>query len=123
MNEPYRGPDENKLKADVAMIGEAWNDSPYYVESEPMRWRATNPTEVPHVVTAELEQARQLAMSQPRGASAAVAAIMGKAKLHGLLTDKHEHTAGNPLARLFDQIGGSAILPKMANNSEPKAEQ
>lgn len=74
-------------------------------------------------VTAELEQARQLAMSQPRGASAAVAAIMGKAKLHGLLTDKHEHTAGNPLARLFDQIGGSAIRPKMANDSEPTAEQ
>ena len=36
MNEPYRGPDENKLKADVAMIGEAWHDSPYYVDAE--RW-------------------------------------------------------------------------------------
>jgi phage terminase small subunit len=39
-------------------------------------------------VTAELEQARQLAMSQPRGALAAVSASMSKAKLHGLLDEK-----------------------------------
>jgi len=36
-------------------------------------------------VTTELEEARQLAMTQPKGASAAVSASMSKAKLHGLL--------------------------------------
>lgn len=38
-------------------------------------------------VTAELEQARQLAMTQPNGALAAVLASMSKAKLHGLLKE------------------------------------
>jgi hypothetical protein len=36
-------------------------------------------------VTAELEEARQLAMTHPRGALAAVSASMSKAKLHKLL--------------------------------------
>ena len=40
-------------------------------------------------ITAELEQARQMAMKSGQ-VSAAVAATMGKAKLHGFLTDKHE---------------------------------
>jgi phage terminase small subunit len=43
-------------------------------------------------LTLELEEARQLAMADEKGASAAVAAVMGKAKLHGLLIDKNEHT-------------------------------
>lgn len=43
-------------------------------------------------LTAELEDARLLAMSDEKGASAAVSAIMGKAKLHGLLIDKKEHS-------------------------------
>jgi phage terminase small subunit len=43
-------------------------------------------------LTTELEAARQLAMADEKGASAAVAAVMGKAKLHGLLIDKNEHT-------------------------------
>lgn len=43
-------------------------------------------------LTSELEEARQLAMADEKGASAAVAAVMGKAKLHGLLIDKNDHT-------------------------------
>jgi phage terminase small subunit len=50
-------------------------------------------------LTTELEAARQLAMADEKGASAAVAAVMGKAKLHGLLIDKNEHTgkSGAPI--------------------------
>lgn len=44
-------------------------------------------------ITEELEQARALAMQEVMP-SAAVAASMGKAKLHGLLTDKVEHKGG-----------------------------
>ena len=48
-----------------------------------------------HGLTAELEEARLLAMTDEKGASAAVSAIMGKAKLHGLLVDKKEHSGPN----------------------------
>ena len=40
-------------------------------------------------LTDQLEKARQVAMDA-RNAAAAVQAIMGKAKLHGLLVDKQE---------------------------------
>jgi hypothetical protein len=40
-------------------------------------------------LVAELEDARQLAITQKQ-ASAAVAAVMGKAKIAGLITDKAE---------------------------------
>lgn len=43
-------------------------------------------------LTDELEQARLKAMADDKGASAAVSATMGKAKLHGLLIDKAEVT-------------------------------
>ena len=46
-------------------------------------------------LTEELEDARRLAMADEKGASAAVAAVMGKAKLHGLLVEKNEHTGKN----------------------------
>ena len=46
-------------------------------------------------LTDELEEARRLAMADEKGASAAVAAVMGKAKLHGLLVEKNEHTGKN----------------------------
>jgi phage terminase small subunit len=39
-------------------------------------------------VTVELEQARQLAMTQRNGALAAVSASMSKAKLHRLLEER-----------------------------------
>lgn len=41
-------------------------------------------------LTDELEDARQHAMKDEKGASAAVSAIMGKAKLHGLDVNKHD---------------------------------
>ena len=43
----------------------------------------------------ELEQARQLALSE-REASAAIAATMGKAKLHGLMVDRKEISMKRP---------------------------
>jgi 2',3'-cyclic-nucleotide 2'-phosphodiesterase (5'-nucleotidase family) len=46
-------------------------------------------------LTSELEMARQLAMSEGKSASAAVSAIMGKAKLHGLIVDKAEYSGKN----------------------------
>lgn len=50
-------------------------------------------------VSLELEEARLHALKDDKGASAAVSAIMGKAKLHGLLIDKGELTGkdGAPL--------------------------
>jgi phage terminase small subunit len=49
-------------------------------------------------ITTELEQARSLAL-ESKQASAAVSASLGKAKLHGLIVDKNEHTGkdGAPL--------------------------
>ena len=44
-------------------------------------------------LTAELDEARQQAKDDPKGASAHVAAIMGKAKLHGLLVDRQDHSS------------------------------
>ena len=43
----------------------------------------------------ELEQARQIALAE-REASAAIAATMGKAKLHGLLVDRKEISLKRP---------------------------
>lgn len=43
----------------------------------------------------ELEQARQIALAE-REASAAIAATLGKAKLHGLLIDKREISLKRP---------------------------
>jgi phage terminase small subunit len=44
-------------------------------------------------LTNELEAARELAMKDEKGASAAVSAVLGKAKLHGLLVDRSEVNA------------------------------
>jgi len=41
-------------------------------------------------LTDELDKAKDLAMLRPEGASAAVSAILGKAKLHGLLIEKRQ---------------------------------
>jgi phage terminase small subunit len=43
-------------------------------------------------LTQELEEARSKAMAEAKGASAAVSATMGKAKIHGLLVDKVAQT-------------------------------
>ena len=49
-------------------------------------------------LTKELEDARDLA-TKNKQPSAIVQAVMGKAKIHGMLTDKHEHTGpgGGPI--------------------------
>ena len=41
-------------------------------------------------ITKELDEARDHALLDPKGASAAVSAVMGKAKVHGLLIDRAE---------------------------------
>lgn len=45
-------------------------------------------------LTDELEDARELAMKDDKGAAAAVSAVMAKAKLHGLDVSKHEMKGG-----------------------------
>ena len=49
-------------------------------------------------LTKELEEARDLA-SKNKQPSAVVQAVMGKAKIHGLIRDKHEHSGpgGGPI--------------------------
>jgi phage terminase small subunit len=53
-------------------------------------------------ITSELEEARSLAM-QSKQPSAAVSAALGKAKLHGLIVDKNEHTGKD---------GGAIVISK-----------
>ena len=53
-------------------------------------------------LTEELEAARTLAVKNKQ-AGAAVQAVMGKAKLHGLLVDKSEHGAPGQFAHLSDE--------------------
>jgi phage terminase small subunit len=45
-------------------------------------------------LTQELEDARELSMRDEKGAAAAVAAIMAKAKLHGLDVNRHKIEGG-----------------------------
>jgi hypothetical protein len=66
-------------------------------------------TAVKHNVTmdsimAELEEARKIAIANPRTVSAAVSASMGKAKIAGLIVDKAEHTGadGAPLVPVLN---------------------
>lgn len=62
-------------------------------------------------LTQELEEARQHAMKDEKGASAAVSAILGKAKIHGLLVDRKEHTGkdGMPLTVVFSSADQSLL--------------
>jgi hypothetical protein len=45
-------------------------------------------------LTDELEEARELAMKDDKGAAAAVSAVMSKAKLHGLDVNRHKVEGG-----------------------------
>ena len=58
-------------------------------------------------LTHELEEARALAMQEAMP-SAAVSASMGKAKLHGLLVDKAEHTGKDGGAIQLEQVRNDA---------------
>jgi hypothetical protein len=62
-------------------------------------------------ITAELEQARALALNieQP---SAAVSASMGKAKLHGIIVDKSELSGKNGDAIKFQTESDDAIIAR-----------
>lgn len=53
-------------------------------------------------LTQELEDARAHAMKDPKGAAAAVSAVMGKAKLHKLL-DEDKSAAGVHVTVVIDQ--------------------
>lgn len=65
---------------------------------------------------AELELVRVKAMEDDKGASAAISAIMGKARLHGLLIDKAEVTgkAGAPLSSTVDELSKNDIARRVA---------
>ncbi|WP_395448692.1 terminase small subunit [Aminobacter sp. UC22_36] len=67
-------------------------------------------------LTGELELARVKAMGDEKGASAAVSAIMGKAKLHGLLVEKAEVTGkgGAPLTSTVDDLSKNDIARRVA---------
>lgn len=54
-------------------------------------------------LTGELEEARELAMKIEQPAPA-ISATMGKAKIHGLITDKAEHAGP----------GGKPLIPDMS---------
>ena len=68
-------------------------------------------------ITAELEEARQLAMLDEKGASAAVAASMGKAKVNGLIVDKKDHssTDGSMTPKIITRV---VVDPKVDAGSE-----
>ena len=61
-------------------------------------------------LSTELEEARGIAIEEKQ-TSAAVAATMGKAKLFGFLTEKHQHSVDDPLAQLLRDVSGSAYRP------------
>jgi hypothetical protein len=69
-------------------------------------------------LTAELDQAKELALNIEQPA-AMTSAIMGKAKLHGLLVDKAEHTGknGGPIEHEVTKIERVIIAPKSANSN------
>ena len=64
-------------------------------------------------LTDELEDARLSAMADKKGASAAVSAIMGKAKLHGLLIDRKGFSGGLTMTyeEALDQLDGDEPVP------------
>lgn len=66
-------------------------------------------------LTQELNEAREQAKEDPKGASAHVAAIMGKAKLHGLLVERQELTGkdGGPIE--FDQSPSERIASRITS--------
>lgn len=72
-------------------------------------------------LTAELEKARLQAMGDPKGAGAAVSAIMAKAKLHGLLVDKTDHklSDGPAMPRRIEIVRASE-LEKTKKEAESK---
>lgn len=64
-------------------------------------------------ITQELDEARSLALEEKQ-AAAATSAIMGKAKIHGLLIDKGEvkHDVSDPMKAFLAQVasGGNRLV-------------
>ncbi|RWO50452.1 MAG: terminase [Mesorhizobium sp.] len=73
-------------------------------------------------LTEELELARVHAMKDEKGASAAVSATMGKAKLHGLLVEKAEVT-GKDGKDLVPEAGGARDLARLIAFALAKGQQ
>lgn len=73
-------------------------------------------------LTQELEDARLKAMADDKGASAAVSATMGKAKLHGLLVEKAEVT-GKDGKDLVPEGGGARDLARLIAFALAKGQQ
>ena len=74
-------------------------------------------------LTIELEEARLQAMDDPKGAAAAVSAIMAKAKLHGLLVDKTNHSRNNMLnglkhMRSYGPVTVTRTMPTLLNKCQ-----
>jgi phage terminase small subunit len=69
-------------------------------------------------LTEELEEARLLAL-QERQASPMVSASMGKAKLHGLIVEKNEHTGkdGGPMVMQTKEQRDAAVAAALAADS------
>lgn len=84
-----------------------------------------------HVITVDkltewLELALEKAMAEPKGASAAVSAVLGIGKLHGLVVDKKEVTRKRDAADLsLDELyaiagmGGARDHQAQAGTAEP----
>ena len=77
-------------------------------------------------LTAWLEKALEKAMSEPKGASAAVSAVMGIGKLHGLVVDKKEVTRKRDASDFDDnelleiaRMGRAGIAAQASSSQEP----
>jgi phage terminase small subunit len=66
-------------------------------------------------LTAELEEARELAKATKQSATL-VAATLGKAKLHGLIVEKNEHTGkdGGPIVTQTKEQRDAAVAAALA---------
>lgn len=70
-------------------------------------------------LTDELDKALAKAMAEPKGASAAVSAIMAKGKLHGLVVDKKEVTSKRDAADFTDEELGE--IARLGRARTPEA--
>lgn len=69
-------------------------------------------------ITGELEEARRLALETEQP-SAAVTASMGKAKIHGLIVEKNEHSGpnGGPIVYQSKEQRDAAVAAALAADS------
>jgi len=65
-------------------------------------------------LTAELEEARAFAMQYPKGASAAVSAVLGKARLHGFLSSSADQTLKQDHASVPGKVSRLELARRIA---------